>query len=65
MTDSLLVFLFIPFVPFLFTRGGDGGTAAQPEPYECPVCGFRTRESEFDYCPRDGTQLRRASEEEW
>jgi hypothetical protein len=50
--DSLLLFLFVPFVPFLF-RGGDD----RPPVRECPVCGFRTRNPEFDHCPRDGTRL--------
>ncbi len=41
----------IPFVPFLFRR--EKRLPAQ----ECPVCGFRTRDPEFEYCPRDGHQL--------
>jgi len=53
-TGSVLFFLFVPFVPFLFSgRDGDGGTI-----YECPDCAFETRTPEFEYCPRDGTRLR-------
>jgi hypothetical protein len=47
------VFLFLPFVPFLF-RGED----PQPEPRTCPSCGFSTDNESYDYCPRDGTELR-------
>jgi hypothetical protein len=50
--DSLLLFLFVPFVPFLFRGRGE-----RPPVRECPVCGFRTRDPEVDYCPRDGTRL--------
>jgi hypothetical protein len=52
--DTLLLFLVVPFVPFLF-RNQRGGTPLRV----CPVCGFQTRSSEFDYCPRDGTELER------
>ena len=55
--DTLFVFLFLPFVPFLFARGrGDDGDAERTA-YECPACGFRTADPEFTYCPRDGTEL--------
>ena len=59
--ESLLFFLFVPFVPFLLRRdGGDAGAAgARPEVAECPVCGYRTTDPEYDYCPRDGTRLER------
>ena len=61
-TGSLLLFLVVPFVPFLFSRslGGDGGET--PPVRECPECGFRARDPEFDYCPRDGRRLRDAGE---
>ena len=52
--DTLLLFLFVPFVPFLFRRSTD-----RPPVRRCPTCGFRTRSPEFDYCPRDGTELER------
>ena len=52
--DSLLFFLFVPFVPFLF-RGSD----EEQEVAECPVCGYRTPDPDHDYCPRDGTRLER------
>jgi hypothetical protein len=51
--DTFLFFLLVPFVPFLFGRG----ERAAPPVRECPVCGFRTRDEEFDYCPRDGHRL--------
>lgn len=41
----------VPFVPFLFRRG------ERRPPRECPVCGFRTRDEAFEYCPRDGHRL--------
>lgn len=53
--DTLLVFLLIPFVPFLFRGRGD---ADQARVRVCPECGFRTRDPEVRYCPRDGTELR-------
>lgn len=52
--DTLLLFLVVPFVPFLFRGGGAG---RQPPVDRCPVCGFETREPGFEYCPRDGTAL--------
>ena len=63
--DSLLFFLFVPFVPFLFRGlGGDvtgdrGEDRTGPEVAECPTCGYRTADPEHDYCPRDGTRLER------
>jgi hypothetical protein len=53
--DTLAVFLFVPFVPFLLRRSG--GDDREESVRECPVCGFRTRSNEFAYCPRDGTEL--------
>ncbi len=64
LTDSLLVFIFLPFVPFLFSRGTADGAAQEPTTYECPACHFRTQDQEFDYCPRDGTRLRQAEEQD-
>ncbi|PSQ41736.1 hypothetical protein BRD14_05780 [Halobacteriales archaeon SW_5_68_122] len=59
-TGSLLLFLVVPFVPFLFSRslGGDGDERETPPVRECPECDFRARDPEFDYCPRDGRRLR-------
>jgi hypothetical protein len=51
--ETLLVFLFLPFVPFLFRSSETN----QPTARECPVCGFQTRNDDFDYCPRDGHRL--------
>lgn len=52
--DTLIAFLFLPFVPLLWRRGGD-----TPPVRECPRCGFSTRDPGFDYCPRDGSPLDR------
>jgi hypothetical protein len=58
--DSLLLFLFVPFVPFLFRGfGGDERAQETPSVKECPTCGFQTADDEFDYCPRDGRRLDR------
>ncbi|PSQ11861.1 hypothetical protein BRC93_03975 [Halobacteriales archaeon QS_5_70_15] len=57
--DSLLFFLFVPFVPFLFRRAGGVDTDRRPGAAECPVCGYRTVDPEHDYCPQDGTRLER------
>lgn len=54
--NALFLFLFLPFVPFLFRRGGDRGVAS------CPECGFSTRNQEFTHCPRDGSRLERRGE---
>jgi hypothetical protein len=63
-TGSLLLFLVVPFVPFLFSRslGGDGDESETPRVSECPECGFRARDPEFEYCPRDGRRLRNSGE---
>jgi hypothetical protein len=55
-TGSFLFFLFVPFVPFLF-RGRSADSAERPPIRECDRCSFRTRDPEFDYCPRDGSRL--------
>jgi hypothetical protein len=55
-TGSVLFFLFVPFVPFLF---GSGGLTDESErqPKRCDRCGFETTEESYDYCPRDGSRL--------
>lgn len=55
---TLLVFLFVPFVPFLFRRRG------RPPVRRCPTCGYQTRDSDDAYCPRDGTALVEAGSED-
>jgi hypothetical protein len=52
LTDSLLVFLFVPFVPVLLGRD-----RTAPASRRCRVCGFETTDPSYDYCPRDGTEL--------
>ena len=59
--DTLLLFLLVPFVPFLFRRGSRED-AERPPARSCPVCGFRTRSPEYDYCPRDGNRLEGAGD---
>lgn len=54
--DTLVLFLLVPFVPFLLRRQG-GEEASVPPIRTCPTCDFRTRESDFEYCPRDGSRL--------
>lgn len=56
VTGIGLFFLAVPFVPLLFRNRG---SEAEPALQECPVCRFRTRDPDFDYCPRDGTPLER------
>lgn len=53
--DTLLVFLFLPFVPILFRRGATD--EAEPSMRACPECGFSTTNPEFTHCPRDGKRL--------
>ena len=53
--DTLAFFLFVPFVPFLFSRSG--GEAPERRPKTCPECGFQTEHRAYEYCPRDGTRL--------
>lgn len=53
---TLLLFVVVPFVPFLFLRGDRD----RPPRRRCPDCGFTTREESVRYCPRDGTELDRA-----
>ncbi len=62
--DTLAVFLFLPFVPFLFRRsgGGEGTDGSTVEYRECPQCDFRTADPDHEYCPRDGARLRTVDE---
>lgn len=48
--DALFLFLFLPFLPFLFRW-------SKEEVMTCPECGFRSRNPEFRHCPRDGSRL--------
>ena len=61
--DVLLLFLFVPFVPFLLGRARRDSEADRdrgpPTVRACPVCGYRTRDPDHDYCPRDGHRLER------
>jgi hypothetical protein len=51
--DTLLLFLFLPLVPFLF-RGREDD---EPPVRECPRCDYRTRAPDHEFCPRDGARL--------
>ena len=55
-TGSLLFFLLVPFVPFLF-RDRDGNRTDPDPVFECSRCDFSARNPEFGYCPRDGSRL--------
>lgn len=55
--NALFLFLFLPFVPFLFRR-----STKDEDVVSCPECGFRTRNPEFTHCPRDGSRLERRGE---
>jgi hypothetical protein len=52
--DSLLFFLVVPFVPILFGDREDRLSART-----CPTCGFETTAPDHEYCPRDGTRLKK------
>ena len=55
--DTLLFFLLVPFVPFLFS---DRDSASEPETRsirECSRCGFSTQDREIEYCPYGGSRL--------
>lgn len=64
--DVPFLFFLVPFVPILFSRrsrsgsgeptGGEPGSRASSV-RTCPVCGFRTDDPRFEYCPRDWTRL--------
>lgn len=57
-TGSLLFFLFVPFVPFLFTNRNRTRDGSRRLPVRvCDHCDFKTRNPEFEYCPRDGSRL--------
>lgn len=58
-TDTLLVFLLVPFVPFLFRSQRRHTEREQPPVFECPHCGFTTPNPDFEYCPRDGRRLQK------
>lgn len=53
--DTLLVLLFLPFVPILFRKGVEDEAEATVR--ECPDCGFTATTPEFTHCPRDGHRL--------
>ena len=60
--ETFLLFLFVPFVPFLLRgRAGPDGAAgddsADQPVRRCPACGFRSADPDFEYCPRDGSRL--------
>ncbi|WP_255194103.1 hypothetical protein [Natronobeatus ordinarius] len=58
--ETMLLFLFLPFVPFLVAGRGDNRRDERQEPGRaCPRCGFRSADPEHEYCPRDGSRLQR------
>ena len=50
--ETLLVFLFVPFIPWLLRS-----SRVRSAERTCPACSFRTTDPEAAYCPRDGTEL--------
>ena len=50
--NTLLLFLVVPFVPFLFR-----GREESPPVETCPTCGFQSTDPAINFCPRDGTEL--------
>lgn len=54
--DTLFLLLLVPFIP-LVGRARRRGEADRPAERVCPECGFRSRDPETAYCPRDGTPL--------
>ncbi|QFU83599.1 hypothetical protein [Natronorubrum aibiense] len=60
--ETVLLFLFLPFVPFVFDLGRTDDTdesTRSPTERRCPQCSFRTTEPTHEYCPRDGRRLDR------
>jgi len=57
--DTLLFFLFVPFVPILAR-----GAVARPPEKRCPACCFQTRSADANYCPLDGTELESPARED-
>jgi len=53
---TVLFFLLIPFVPFLFRNERERRVR------ECPRCQFRVTDAEYEFCPRDGERLRKREE---
>ncbi|ELY38441.1 hypothetical protein C496_17502 [Natronorubrum tibetense GA33] len=63
--ETILFFLFLPFVPFVFGWGRSNGTAERSRrrtTKRCPACSFRTTKASFEYCPQDGRRLHEESE---
>lgn len=57
--ETLLLFLFLPFVPVVMGWGRGDETDSDTESVkQCPSCSFRSTDPTFDYCPRDGRRLR-------
>jgi hypothetical protein len=56
-TDTLLFFLLVPFVPFLFSNRDSDSEPEHRPVRECSRCEFSTRDPEIQYCPYDGSRL--------
>ncbi|MDX1746896.1 MAG: hypothetical protein R3324_13235 [Halobacteriales archaeon] len=50
--NTFLLFLLVPFVPFLFRRRTES-----PSVKTCPTCGFQSTDPSVNFCPRDGSEL--------
>lgn len=51
----LALFLFFPFIPFVFGRRQEASAAGAKA---CPTCGYATEDPLASYCPRDASRLR-------
>lgn len=65
--DTLLLFVLLPFVPFLFRSRGSGTEPNEeppPNAKTCPVCDFATVNPEYSHCPKHGRRLEEPREAE-
>lgn len=57
--DTVLLFVFLPFIPIWFWRQSPDRPLK-----ECPTCDFTARDPTVAYCPRDGSRLIEAHPED-
>lgn len=59
---TLLLFLFIPFIPLFALKWPRQTSTARKR---CPRCGFETTQPSFKFCPRDATRLEDVDNTTW